>query len=164
MQGIHRQIHTSPFFYNISRVPWEVLTPIAHHNVCPLRDQNSIDEAMIAFKGHKGYKQYRMAKSTCFGIKVWECADEHNGYVCEFQVYTGEKVLPDGTRIAEIKLRGRVARDLTCQLITKCYHIYMDKYFTRITWFDQLLDGYYVCGTILVLASSAASKTLENSK
>ena len=42
MQGIHRQIHISPFVYNASRVPQqlrvprEVPTPIAHHKVCPL--------------------------------------------------------------------------------------------------------------------------------
>ena len=66
--------------------------------------ENSIDEAMIAFKGRKSYKQYLPAKPTHFGIKVWERADAHNGYVCEFQVYTGKKVLPDGTRLAEIGL------------------------------------------------------------
>ena len=43
MQGIHKQIHTSPLFYKASRlphqlrVPLEVPTPIAHHKVGSLR-------------------------------------------------------------------------------------------------------------------------------
>ena len=43
MQGIHRHIHTSHFFYKANRVPdelmvpREVLIPIAHHKVWPLR-------------------------------------------------------------------------------------------------------------------------------
>ena len=111
--------------------------------------ENSIDEAMIAFKGRISFKQYLPAKPTRFGIKVWERADSHNGYVCEFQVYTGKKVLPDGTRLAEIGLGRRVVRDLTCQLMGKYYHIYMDNYFTGIPLFEQLLeDGIYACGTI----------------
>ena len=114
----------------------------------PHRD-NTIDEAMIAYKGRLSFKQYLPAKPTKFGIKVWERADAHNGYVSEFQVYTGKVVQADGTRVTEIGLGGRVVHDLTRQLIGKHYHIYTDNYFTGIPLYEDLLkDGIYACGTI----------------
>ena len=56
---------------------------------CP--PQNiSIDEAMIPFKGRSTLKQYMPLKPVKRGIKVWAMSDAVNGYVSEFQVYTGK--------------------------------------------------------------------------
>lgn len=52
--------------------------------------EQTIDEGMIAFKGRLSLEQYLPAKPTNFGIKVWERASPPNGYVYEFQVYTGK--------------------------------------------------------------------------
>ena len=43
--------------------------------------ETSVDEAMIAFTGRLGFKQYVPLKLTKRGIKVWMRADPHNG--CE---------------------------------------------------------------------------------
>ena len=51
------------------------------------RDQ-SIDEAVIAFKGRSSMKQYMPMKPTKRGFKVWVRADNENGYVCQFECYT----------------------------------------------------------------------------
>ena len=111
--------------------------------------ENSIDEAMIPFKGRLSVKQYLPAKPTKFGIKVWERADGNNGFVSEFQVYTGRKINVDGTRTSETGLGARVVTDLTRSLVGGHYHIYMDNYFTGIPLFKELLnDGLYACGTI----------------
>ena len=48
-----------------------------------------INEATIALKGWLGFKQYMPAKSTKFGIKVWERVDATNGYIDNFHLYTG---------------------------------------------------------------------------
>jgi hypothetical protein len=53
-------------------------------------EEQSIDEGMIAFKGRLSLKQYLPAKPSKFGIKVWERASLQNGYVHEFQIYTGK--------------------------------------------------------------------------
>lgn len=66
----------------------DTLTTTCLDNYRPHNEQ-SIDEGMIAFKGRLSFKQYLPAKPTKFGIKVWERAFPHNGYVHEFQVYTG---------------------------------------------------------------------------
>ena len=111
--------------------------------------EHSIDEAMIAFKGRLSYKQYLPAKPTKFGIKVWERADARNGFVLEFQVYTGKKPEIDGSRTSEIGLGARVVKDLTEKITGKNYHVYMDNFFTGIPLFEDLLaNGIYACGTI----------------
>ena len=50
----------------------------------------TVDEAMIGFNGRLGFKQYIPMKPTKRGIKVWVCVDPHNGYVNDFNVYTGK--------------------------------------------------------------------------
>jgi hypothetical protein len=46
--------------------------------------ETSIDEAMIAFSGRLGFKQYMPLKPTKWGIKVWIQAYPNNDYVNEF--------------------------------------------------------------------------------
>ncbi|CAC5408617.1 unnamed protein product [Mytilus coruscus] len=75
----------------------DTLTTTCLDNYRPHKEQ-SIDEGMIAFKGRLSFKQYLPAKPTKFGIKVWERASPHNGYVHEFQVYTGRVA---GVRVEE---------------------------------------------------------------
>lgn len=66
-----------------------------------------IDEAMIGFSGRLGFKQYVPLKPTKRGIKVWVRADPYNGFMNDFQVYTGkERNLP------EANLGGRVVLNL----------------------------------------------------
>ena len=52
--------------------------------------ESSVDEALIAYKGRLSFKQYLPAKPTKFGVKVWVRADPNNGYVNEFDIYTGK--------------------------------------------------------------------------
>ena len=51
----------------------------------------SVDEAMIPFKGCSSLKQYMPQKPVKRGIKVWALADAANGYMANFQVYTGKE-------------------------------------------------------------------------
>ena len=49
--------------------------------------QVSVDEA--PFKGRSTMKQYLPIKPVKHGFKVWALADSLNGYLCDFNVYTG---------------------------------------------------------------------------
>lgn len=80
---------------------------------------------MIAFKGRLSFKQYLPAKTTKFGVKVWERASPKSGYIHEFQIYTGR--VPGGT--PEDGLGARVVKDLTRNITGKGYVIYMDNFF-----------------------------------
>ena len=61
--------------------------PIQFDNL-PHRE-NSVDEAMVLFKGRSGFKQYMPNKPVKRGYKVWMRADAQSGYCCNFEVYTG---------------------------------------------------------------------------
>lgn len=80
----------------------------------------AIDEPMIPFKGRLSVKQYMPLKPVKRGIKVWECADASNGFVCDIDVYTG--IQCDGN--PEQGLRYRVVHNLTRTLVGKNHHVY----------------------------------------
>ena len=75
--------------------------------------ENSIDEAMIKFRGTLAFRQYLPAKPTKYGIEVYVCANSTNGYACQFQVYVGR---PPGVK-TEVGLGKRVVLELTEKLI-----------------------------------------------
>lgn len=134
--------------------PLHLVRPIldAVENKCltvytPHREQ-SIDEAMIAYKGRLSFKQYMPAKPTRFGIKVWERADPHNGYVCQFQVYTGKSRNAEGQRVSEQGLGARVVKDLTESIQGQFAEVYMDNFFSSPGLFSDLLESdIYSTGT-----------------
>ena len=94
--------------------------------------EQAIDEVMVPFKGRSSMKQYLPMKPVKRGFKIWVRADSHNGYVCEFECYTGKK--GDTT---EFGLGGCVVTRLTRDLVGKAYHIFMDSFFYCITSYCQ---------------------------
>lgn len=100
----------------------------------------SIDEAMVAFKGRTSMKQYMPMKPT---KRVWVRADSANGYVCQFQCYTGK------AGNTEVDLGRNVVTTLTRELVGKNYSVYMDNFFSSIELFQRLLDdNIYATGTL----------------
>ncbi|XP_018364713.1 PREDICTED: piggyBac transposable element-derived protein 3-like [Trachymyrmex cornetzi] len=80
------------------------------HHYDPTKEQ-FIDESMVKFKGRNTMKQYMPQKPIKRGYKVWVRSDM-NGYVCEFQMYTGKI-----GNAAEKNLLERVIKDLSQTLI-----------------------------------------------
>ncbi|XP_061169395.1 piggyBac transposable element-derived protein 4-like [Saccostrea echinata] len=104
----------------------------------------SVDEAMIGYSGRLGFKQYVPLKPTKRGIKVWVRADPHNGYVNDFQVYTGRI-----NNAPEKDLGSRVVLDLIRPIMNKGHHVYCDSFFTSPDLFLELLrEDTYACGTV----------------
>ena len=73
--------------------------------------ENAIDEAMIKFKGRSSLKQYLPMKPIKCGFKVWVRADSQNGYLCNFDIYTGKE------ESAETNLGAKVVK--------KCVYIFV---------------------------------------
>ena len=104
----------------------------------------SVDEAMIRFKGRSTLKQYMPKKPIKRGIKVWALSDASNGYMSEFEVYTGKK----GDKV-EKNLGSNVVKTLTQHMAHSHRHVYFDNYFNSISLLlDLLRNGLYGCGTI----------------
>ena len=105
----------------------------------------AIDEAMIPFKGRLGMKQYMPQKPVKRGIKVWECTDSSNGYVCDMTVYTGK----ERDTNPEQGLGYRVMHNLTRRFVGKNHHVFVDNFFSSISLAENLLcDQIYLCGTV----------------
>ncbi|XP_072164713.1 piggyBac transposable element-derived protein 4-like [Diadema setosum] len=105
----------------------------------------SVDEAMIAFRGRLGFRQYIPSKPTKYGIKVWMRADPVNGYCNEFQVYVGK----EKRRGRERGLAARVVTELTERLRGKHHVVNMDNFFTTVDLFESLQQkGTLARGTV----------------
>ena len=114
-------------------------------NYMPAKE-SSVDEAMIAYKGRLSFKQYLPAKPTKFGVKVWVRADANNGYVNEFDVYTGKS---EQTMSGEGGLGERVVKKLCERLNGKNHHVFMDNFFSSPKLFTEMEQkGIYCCGTV----------------
>ena len=104
----------------------------------------SIDEAMVPFKGRSSLKQYMPKKPVKRGFKIWMRADGKNGYVSEFEVYTGKK----GDQV-EKGLGEGVVRRLTHNILNRNHQVYFDNFFTSINLLVYLLkNGTYASGTL----------------
>ena len=82
-------------------------------------------------------------KPTKPGFKVWVRAASANGYVSQFEFYTGKQ----GSNV-EVGLGGNVVTRFTRDLVGKFYHVFMDKFFSSVALFRRLLaDDIYATGT-----------------
>ena len=105
-----------------------------------------VDEAMIPFKGRSCLKQYLKNKPVKRGIKVWCLADSSNGFIQNFDVYTGKG---SGNESEGTTLGARVVLLLSQHLHGKYHHIYCDNYFTSAALFQTLQErGTYACGMV----------------
>lgn len=54
-----------------------------------LHREISVDETMISFKGRLGFIQYMPKKPTKWCLKAFVLSDAHNGYIYNWNLYTG---------------------------------------------------------------------------
>lgn len=99
----------------------EEIGKLCVENYLPSKE-SSIDEAMIAYKGRLSFKQYLPAKPTKFGVKVWVRADPNNGYVNEFDIYTGKSA--QAVAADEGGLGARVVKKLRATSWSKPQRVY----------------------------------------
>ena len=115
---------------------------LSHSSASTHRIECAIDEAMVRFKGRSSLKQYVPKKPVRRGFKLWVRADSHNGFISDFQVYTGKD------DEATTQLGRKVVERLSRSLIGGGFHLYFDNFFSSLPLFDSLSsDGLYACGT-----------------
>lgn len=87
-------------------------------------------------------KQYLPKKPTKRGFKIWVRADSTNGYVSDFDVYTGKE------DTSTTSLGAKVVERLSTPLVGGHYHLFFDNFFTSLPLVDSLLaNNLYACGT-----------------
>lgn len=107
----------------------------------------SIDEAMILFKGRSSIKQYNPMKPIKRGYKLW-CRAETKGYINQFDVYQG-KAGNTAAASNDIGLGGRVVMNLASSIVGKGHVLFFDNYFTSLPLMENLkANNIYACGTV----------------
>jgi hypothetical protein len=104
----------------------------------------SVDEAMIKFKGRSSIKQYMPMKPIKRGYKAWVRSDSRTGYLYQFDIYTGKA---DSGAITT-GLGSSVVLKL-CDAIKHCdCHVAFDNFFSSRELLEKLLeDGIYATAT-----------------
>ena len=122
----------------------------------PHREQ-SIDEAMVKYKGRVKFLQYMPMKPCKRGIKIWCRCDPHNGYLSQLEIYMGKDDAHENqtsagegqTQTPQQGLGARVVTNLTRCLVGKNYFVFMDNFFTGIDLSLSLLrEKTYCCGMV----------------
>ena len=113
-------------------------------NYDPHREQ-AIDEAMIKYKGRTTLKQYMPMKPIKRGIKMWCRADSKNGYLCDFDIYTGKQ-----EQGIQYGLGYSVVTRLCKSIKGHWYAVFFDNFFTSYKLIEDLYSGYKIlsCGTL----------------
>jgi hypothetical protein len=104
----------------------------------------SLDEAMIAFKGRSHMRQHIAKKKSPTGFKVWTLVDCATNFVVAFDIYTGAK----HQRKEENMSANVVLKLVSAGLSQKHHVIVMDGFFTSVHLLQKLLEvDQYALGT-----------------
>ena len=86
---------------------------------------------MVKFKGRLPFEQYLSSKPIKWGMKKWSLAESTNGYLHQFQIYTGKGV-------QEKRLSHRVVTDLMKNMQDQNICVYMDNFYTGMELLKEL--------------------------
>ena len=100
------------------------------------KQEPSLAEAMIKWRGRLRFKTYNPRKLTKYGILVRMVSE--TGYICNLEIYTGE-----GKKLQETIL------SILQPYLGSWHHIYQDNYYNSVSTSEILLKNKTrVCGTI----------------
>ena len=102
------------------------------------KQELSLDEGQMPWRGRLGFKVYNPLKPDKYGVKFYILAEAESGYVVNFEIYSGKS-----SSTHDLVLR------LTENLKNKYYKLYMDNYYNSVKLAEALLTNkIYCCGTL----------------
>jgi len=102
------------------------------------KQELSLDEARIPWRGRLKFKTYNPGKITKYGVLVRMLCDALSGYICNMEIYSAERKKLEDTVLS--LLGGNL--DLNPD-------IYQDDYYNSVRLSQTFLDrNVRVCGTI----------------
>jgi len=108
---------------------WSVYSP---------KQEPSLDEATIPWRGRLKFRTYNPVKITKYGVLVRMVCEAVSGYVCNMQIYSAE-----GKKLEEAVL------SLLDRNLGQNHHIYQDNFYNSVRLAQSLLDrNVRVCGTM----------------
>lgn len=97
------------------------------------RQNLSMDETMLKFRGRFAGKQYMPKKPVKWGIKSFSLADSSNGYILNILSYTGVETLSvTSPAHATLPQPARVVMHLMQPYRQKQHHVFTDQYYVSV--------------------------------
>lgn len=117
------------------------------------KEDISIDESTIGFKGRIIFKMYNPQKPTKWGIRVYTVADSATGYIVGFVPYFG-KPTTDSLVRPELPFTSRIVLHLMQKLQSDCgakgRHVFTDRFYTSPNLASELLlISTHTTGTVM---------------
>ena len=125
----------------------DLIVPLFQRHVTPSREV-SIDEAMIAFRGRVGFRQYIRGKPHPWGIKAYVLSESKSGYMYNLVIYYGKE-----TQLLTkpgLNHTTNVVLTLMNPLVDLGYDVYTDRFYTSPLLASELLHiGTTLTGTVM---------------
>ncbi|KAJ8386982.1 hypothetical protein AAFF_G00161590 [Aldrovandia affinis] len=88
----------------------------------------TVDERLVAFRGHCPFKQYMPSKPAKYGIKIWAACDANSSYALNLQVYTGKPIggaaeRNQGMRVVLDMAQALRGHNITCDNFLTSYNL-----------------------------------------
>ena len=114
----------------------------------------SLDESMCPFKGRVHFKCYNPKKPNRFHIKLFMVSEPSTGYICGFEVYTGEASGQSQSNVQEVQDASKTSCTVlglldSVQLLDMGHHVYFDNYYNSPDSIELLYKRKtHACGTV----------------
>ena len=114
----------------------------------------SLDERMWPFKGRVHFKCYNSKKPNRFHIKLFMVSEPSTGYICGFEVYTGDASGQSQGNAQELQDASKTSCIVlglldSVQLLDMGHHVYFDNYYNSLNLIDLLYKRkMHACGTV----------------
>ena len=142
----------------------DLIIPLFQRHLTPTQEL-SIDEAMIAFRGRVGFRQYIRGKPQPWGIKAYVLSESRTGYMYNLVIYYGK----DTQLLTQPGLNHTTNVVLTLMYPLKDlgYDLYTDRFYTSPILATELLDmSTTLTGTVMCNRKNmpAATKNKKQKK
>ena len=114
----------------------------------------SLDESMCPFKGRVHFKCYNPKKPNRFHIKLFMVSEPSTGYICGFEVYTGDASGQSQGIVQEVQDASKTSCTVlglldSVQLLDMVHHVYFDNYYNSPDLIDLLYKRKtHACSTV----------------
>ena len=114
----------------------------------------SLDESTCPFKGRVHFKCYNPKKPNRFHFKLFMVSEPNTGYICGFEVYTGDASGQSQGNVQEVQDASKTACTVlglldSVQLLDMGHHVYFDNYYNSPDLIDLLYKRKtHACGTV----------------
>ena len=114
----------------------------------------SLDKNTCPFKGRVHFKCYNPKKPNRFHIKLFMVSELSTGYMCGFEVYTGDASGQSQGNVQEVQDASKTSCTVlglldSVQLLGMGHHVYFDNYYNSPDLIDLLYKRKtHACGTV----------------